>query len=158
VVGCARSRATLDTVLELNLADTVTDDPSAAAEGADLVMICTPIGAYRAIGERIGPALAPGATVSDVGSVKRAVISALQPVLPAGVQLVPGHPIAGTENSGPEAGFETLFEGRWVILTPPPGTDEAAVERVAELWRRCGSFIERMDPDHHDQVLAITSH
>jgi cyclohexadieny/prephenate dehydrogenase len=158
VVGCARSEATLRAIIELNLADSATDDPVAAATGADLVMICTPISAYRAIAERIAPALAPGAIVSDVGSVKRAVISALQPSLPTGVQLVPGHPVAGTENSGPEAGFETLFEGRWVILTPPPGTDETAVEKVAELWRRCGSYIERMDPDHHDQVLAITSH
>ena len=158
VVACARSEATRRTVLDLSLADSVTDDPAEAAKGADLVVLCTPIGAYQAIAERIGPVLSEGAIVTDVGSVKRTVIDVVRPHLPAGVHLVPGHPIAGTENSGPEAGFDALFEGRWVILTPPTGTDEAAVERVAELWRRSGCNIERMDADHHDQVLAITSH
>jgi cyclohexadieny/prephenate dehydrogenase len=158
MVGCARSEATRQTVLDLSLADTVTDDPAVAAEGADLVIICTPVGAYSEIARRIGPVLSPGAIVSDVGSVKRTVIDAIAPHLPAGVHLVPGHPIAGTENSGPESGFESLFEDRWVILTPPEGTDQAAIDRVAELWRRTGSNIEIMDADHHDQVLAITSH
>jgi cyclohexadieny/prephenate dehydrogenase len=158
IVGCARSEATRKTVMELNLADSVTDDPAEAVKGADLVVVCTPVGAYRAIAERMGPSLSPGAIVTDVGSVKRTVVDALGPHLPAGVHLVPGHPIAGTENSGPEAGFDTLFEGRWVILTPPPGTDPAAVDRIAALWRHGGSMIEIMDPDHHDQVLAITSH
>ena len=102
----------------------------------------------------IAPALAPGAIVSDVGSVKAAVIEALAPHLPAGVHLVPGHPIAGTEDSGPEAGFDSLFEGRWFLITPPAGTDPDAVERVAELWRRAGSMIAVMDAGHHD--LAIT--
>jgi len=158
VVACARSQATLDTVRALDLADSVTDDPAVAAEGADLVVICTPIGAYGAVAERIGPVLKPGCIVSDVGSVKRVVIQTLAPHLPEGVALVPGHPVAGTENSGPESGFDTLFEGRWTILTPPPGTDEAAVEKVAALWRHTGSLIDRMDAAHHDQVLAITSH
>ncbi|MBT5047638.1 MAG: prephenate/arogenate dehydrogenase family protein [Rhodospirillaceae bacterium] len=158
VVGCARSEATRQTVLDLKLADSVTDDPAKAASGADLVIICTPVGAYGAIAERIGPVLAPGAIVSDVGSVKRTVIDAIAPHLPDGVHLVPGHPIAGTENSGPDAGFDTLFENRWVILTPPEGTDQGAIDRVAALWRQTGSNIEIMDADHHDQVLAITSH
>ena len=158
VVACARSEATRGKVMSLGLADQVTDDAAEAADGADLVMLCTPVGAYRAIAATIAPRLKPGAIVSDVGSVKRAVIDHVLPALPEGVHLVPGHPIAGTEHSGPEAGFDTLFEGRWLILTPPPGTDEAAIERVAELWRRTGSTIERMDADHHDQVLAITSH
>jgi len=158
VVACARSEATRSKAMELGLADSATDDPAAAAADADLVVICTPIGAYGAIAERIGPVLKPGCIVSDVGSVKRVVIETVAPHLPAGVHLVPAHPVAGTENSGPEAGFDTLFEGRWTILTPAPGTDEAAVEKVAALWRQAGSLIDRMDAEHHDQVLAITSH
>ena len=132
--------------------------PHEAADGADLVVICAPVGAYAAIAEAIGPRLKPGAIVSDVGSVKQAAIEAIAPHLPPGVHLVPGHPIAGTENSGPEAGFETLFEGRWMLLTPPAGTDAAAIERVAELWRSTGSMIDILDAAHHDHVLAITSH
>jgi len=158
VVACARSEATRNTVMSLDLADSVTADPAEAADGADLVVLCTPVGAYGAIAKAIAPKLKPGAIVSDVGSVKSAVIRAVAPELPAGVHLVPAHPVAGTEFSGPEAGFDTLFEGHWLILTPPPGTDERAVERVAELWRSSGALIERMDADHHDQVLAITSH
>lgn len=158
VVGCARRAETRQTVLDLGLADMVTEDPAEAAKGADLVIICTPVGAYSAIAERIGPVLAPGAIITDVGSVKRTVIDAIQPHLPDNVHLVPGHPIAGTENSGPDAGFESLFEDRWVILTPPEGTDQGAIDKVAELWRCTGSNIEIMDADHHDQVLAITSH
>ena len=158
MVGCARSDSTRRAVIELGLADSATDDAAAAVKGADLVVLCTPVGAYQEIAGAIASNLKPGAIITDVGSVKRVAIDAIAPHLPEGVHLVPGHPIAGTENSGPEAGFDTLFEGRWLILTPPPGTEEAAVERVAELWRRTGSQIERMDPDHHDQVLAITSH
>ncbi|MBX6323417.1 MAG: prephenate/arogenate dehydrogenase family protein, partial [Rhodospirillaceae bacterium] len=123
-----------------------------------LVVVCTPIGVYAEVGRTIAPHLEAGAILTDVGSVKRAVIRDLGPLVPAGVHFVPGHPVAGTEHSGPEAGFAELFEGRWCILTPPPGTDPVAVERVAELWRRCGSQIEIMDPEHHDAVLAITSH
>ncbi|MFQ5784590.1 MAG: prephenate/arogenate dehydrogenase family protein [Alphaproteobacteria bacterium] len=158
VVACARSDETLAKARALDLADRFTNDPGAAAEGADLVMLCTPLGAYRAIGEAIGPRLAPGAIVSDVGSVKGAAIDILAPHLPAGVHLVPGHPVSGTEHSGPEAGFDTLFDGRWCILTPPPGSDPAAVERIAGLWRAAGMSIELMDAAHHDKVLAITSH
>jgi len=158
VVACARSDATLKTVTDLALADSVTKDPVEAVAGADLVVLCTPVGAYESIAKAIGPALKPGTIVTDVGSVKRMVIAAVTPHLPPGVSLVPGHPVAGTENTGPESGFETLFEDRWVILTPPPGTPAEATERVADLWRRTGSKIEIMDAGHHDQVLAITSH
>ncbi len=158
IVASARTQATLDKAIELGIADSVTTDPAEAADGADLVVICAPVGAYAAIAEAIGPRLKPGAIVSDVGSVKQAAIEAIAPHLPPGVHLVPGHPIAGTENSGPEAGFETLFEGRWMLLTPPAGTDAAAIERVAELWRSTGSMIDILDAAHHDHVLAITSH
>ncbi|MEE8203344.1 MAG: prephenate/arogenate dehydrogenase family protein [Alphaproteobacteria bacterium] len=158
VVVCARKKETLAKARELDLADTFTDDPGAAVEGADLVLLCTPLGAYRAIAEAIGPRLQAGAIVSDVGSAKGLTVRDVAPHLPAGVHLVPAHPVAGTEHSGPESGFDTLFEDRWCILTPPPGADEAAVERVAELWRRAGMMIERMDADHHDQVMALTSH
>ena len=158
VVGCARSRKTRDTVMALGLADEVTADAADAADGADLVVLCTPVGTYGEIAKAIAPRLKPGAIVSDVGSVKSSVIADVLPALPAGVHLVPAHPVAGTEFSGPEAGFDTLFEGHWLILTPPPGTDEAAIERVAELWRHTGSMIERMTAEHHDRVLAITSH
>ena len=158
VVACARTAATLEAAARLGIADTTTQNPAEAASGADLVVICAPIGSYGAIAKALAPALAPGTIVSDVGSVKRAVIDAVSPHLPAGVHLVPGHPIAGTEDSGPEAGFDTLFEGRWFLITPPEGTDPDAIERVAELWRRAGSLIAMMDAAHHDHVLAITSH
>ncbi len=158
IVGVARTAATRDAALRLGFVDEVTDDAAAAVAGADLVVLAVPLGAYRAIAEAIGPALAPGAIVTDVGSVKRSALADVAPHLPAHVQFVPGHPIAGTEHSGPEAGFDTLFVGRWCVLTPPPGTDPRAVERVAELWRRAGSNIEVMDAEHHDKVLAITSH
>ncbi|MBK1665539.1 cyclohexadienyl dehydrogenase [Rhodospirillum rubrum] len=144
--------------LALGLCDEAGEDAVAAVRGADLVMLCTPVGAGEAIARAIGPALAPGAIVSDVGSVKARVIEMIAPHLPAGVHLVPGHPVAGTEKSGPESGFAELFEGRWCILTPLPTTDARAVDKVAELWRRVGMVIETMDPDTHDKVLAITSH
>jgi len=158
IVAAARSRATLDKVVELGLADTVTDDLAEAVRGADLVVIATPLGAYRAVVQALAPALAPGTIVTDVGSVKACAIADVAPHLPVGVHFVPGHPVAGTEHSGPEAGFDTLFRNRWCILTPEPGTDPAAVERVAALWRAAGSTIEIMDARHHDQILAITSH
>jgi len=158
IVGHARTRTTRDKAVELGLIARAFANPAEAVKDADLVVFCTPIGAYAEIGQVIGPALKPGAIVTDVGSVKQAVIRDLGPVLPEGVHLVPGHPIAGTEHSGPESGFAELFDGRWTVLTPPPGTDEAAVEKVAELWRRCGSQVEIMEPAHHDMVLAITSH
>ena len=158
IAACARTDETLDKVLALGLADRVTKDPAEAADGADIVFVCAPVGSNGAIAEAIAPALKPGAIVTDVGSVKRAVIEAVAPHIPEGVHFVPGHPLAGTENTGPESGFDTLFEGRWCVLTPPEGTDPAAVETVAELWRRAGSQVDVIDPEHHDWVLAITSH
>ena len=158
IVGCARSQATRAKALELGLADAMFEDPGEAAEGADLVMLCTPLSAYAEVAEAMGPHLAPGTIVSDVGSVKQATIRDVGPQLPDGVHLVPGHPVAGTEHSGPEAGFAELFDDRWCILTPPPGTDGEAIEKVSAMWRACGSTIEFMEPAHHDKVLAITSH
>lgn len=158
IIACARQEATLEMVADLGIADRTTRDPAVAVKDADLVMVCTPMGAYKAIGEKIAGHLAAGAIVSDVGSVKGPVIDDLGPYIPDGVHLVPGHPVAGTEHSGPEAGFDTLFEGRWCILTPPSGTDPAAVERVGDLWRRAGMSVEVMEAAHHDKVLAITSH
>jgi cyclohexadieny/prephenate dehydrogenase len=158
VAGTARSRATRDKAMALGFLDSIHDEIGACVAGADLVVVCTPVGAYAEIAETMRPHLAPGAIVSDVGSVKQAAIRDFGPQIPEGVHLVPGHPVAGTEHSGPEAGFAELFQGRWCILTPPPGTQDAAVERVAELWRRAGSQVEIMDAAHHDRVLAITSH
>ena len=158
IAVCARKPETLAKASELGLADSLTDDPLEAVDNADLVVLATPIGAYGALAEAMAPGLKPGAIVTDVGSTKGSVIRAVAPHIPAGVHFVPAHPIAGTEHSGPEAGFDSLFEGRWCILTPPPGTDEQAVEAISALWRCAGSMIEKMDPAHHDQVLAITSH
>ena len=158
IAGAAQSRRTRDKALELGFVDSVHEAPGAAAASADLVVLCTPLGTYAEIGAAIRDHLAPGAIVSDVGSVKQAAIRDLGPLIPDGVHLVPGHPVAGTEHSGPEAGFAELFEGRWCILTPPPGTDEQAVERVRWLWQRAGSQVEIMEASHHDRVLAITSH
>lgn len=158
IAGAAKTEATRSKSLALGFVDEVFADPAEAVAGADLVMLCAPVGANHEIARRIAPALADGAIVSDVGSVKRAVIRDVAPNLPAGVHLVPGHPVAGTEYSGPEAGFAELFEGRWCILTPEPETDARAVERVTALWRHAGSMVEVMDAEHHDLVLAITSH
>jgi cyclohexadieny/prephenate dehydrogenase len=158
IVVNARTQTTLDRVGELGFADRVELDPAKAVEGADCVMLCAPVGAFAGLAEAIGPALAPGAVLTDVGSTKQSVIRDVGPFVPAGVHFVPAHPLAGTEHSGPDSGFTTLFQGRWTLLTPPPGTDEAAVEKIAELWRRCGSMVERMEPAHHDRVLAIVSH
>jgi cyclohexadieny/prephenate dehydrogenase len=158
VVTYDASPAVRAKALELGIVDDAPADVGQAVAGADLVMICTPVGAYAELAEAMAPHLAGGAIVSDVGSVKQAIIRDVSPHLPDGIHLVPGHPVAGTEHSGPEAGFAELFEGRWCILTPPPGTDAAAVDKVAALWRTIGSNTEVMDPQHHDQVLAITSH
>jgi cyclohexadieny/prephenate dehydrogenase len=158
IIGADASPAARAEVEELRLCDRVFANPAEAVRDADLVVICTPIGAYAEVGRTIQKHLMPGAILSDVGSVKQAVLRDLAPVVPEGVHFIPGHPIAGTEHSGPKAGFAELFQGRWCILTPPPDTDEAAVERLATLWRRAGSMVELMEPAHHDQVLAITSH
>ncbi len=158
IAVCARSAATLDKAAALGLADSTTSDPAQAVRGADLVVLCAPLGAYAGIAEAMAPGLKAGAIVTDVGSAKACVIADVGPHMPAGVHFVPGHPVAGTEQSGPEAGFAELFQGRHCILTPTPDTDEAAVERLAALWRQAGMRVERMSADHHDQVLALTSH
>jgi cyclohexadieny/prephenate dehydrogenase len=158
IVACARRRETLAVVRRLALADKTTDDPAEAVQGADLVVIATPLSAYAKIGRRIRPVLKPGAIVTDVGSVKEAAIQDLQPHLPAGVHFVPGHPVAGTEHSGPESGFAELFRDRWCILTPPPGAAPEPVAEVRRMWERFGMRVVTMSPVHHDKVLAMTSH
>jgi len=158
IVGTARTPETRAKALELGFIDRVEGDAAAAARDADLIILAAPVGANAALAEAIGPALKPGAIVTDVGSVKQAVIDAVAPHLPEGVHLVPAHPVAGTEESGPEAGFAELFEGRWCILTPPAGTDADAVARIKAMWRAVGSNVDEMEPRHHDMVLAITSH
>jgi cyclohexadieny/prephenate dehydrogenase len=158
IVGCAQSQATRDKAIELGFVDRVEADAGKAVEGADLVVICTPLGTYKVLGKAIAPHLKKGAILSDVGSVKEAALRELGPLVPEGAHFVPAHPVAGTEHSGPEAGFDTLFEERWCVLTPAKGTSTQAVERIAELWRRAGSKIEIMDAAHHDKVMAITSH
>jgi len=158
LVACDRSDAVLADVRELNLADSVTPDPADAVLDADLVLLCTPVGSYGALAERIAPHLKPGSILSDVGSVKQVVVRDVLPHMPAGVHLVPGHPVAGTEHSGPRAGFASLFEGRWAILTPLPDGDPAATARLRALWEGIGSKVAEMPADHHDRVLAITSH
>jgi cyclohexadieny/prephenate dehydrogenase len=136
----------------------VVETNAAAVAGADLVIVSIPVGACGEVAKEIGPYLAPGATVSDVGSVKGAVVRDMAPHLPGNVHFVPAHPVAGTEFSGPDAGFAELFVNRWCILTPPDGTDPAATEKLATFWRALGANVETMTPDHHDLVLAITSH
>ncbi len=154
----ARTQHTLDIATRLGLADSTSLDARKAVEGADLVVLSVPLGAYSSIARVIGSGVKPGAIVTDVGSVKECVIADVGPHLPEGVHLVPGHPVAGTEHSGPEAGFAELFAGRYCILTPPPGTDPTAIETVTALWRQAGMIIETMSAQHHDRVLAITSH
>ena len=158
VAGTARSAATRARVEELGIVDSVHDDPISCVAEADIIVLCAPLGAYSDLGAAVAPHLKPGAVLTDVGSVKQAVIRDLGPLVPEGVHLVPAHPVAGTEHSGPDAGFAEMFEGHWCIVTPPPESNQAAVERVSELWRRAGMKIEIMDPHHHDLVLAITSH
>jgi cyclohexadieny/prephenate dehydrogenase len=158
ITGAARSEATRATAERLELCDAVYADPAEAVAGADLVILCTPVGTFGAIAESIRPALKEGAILSDVGSVKGAVVNAVGPHVPAGVHFIPGHPVAGTEHSGPESGFAELYDGRWCILTPLPDADTEAVARLRQFWEGCGSLVEIMTPEHHDQVLAITSH
>ncbi len=158
-VACwSRSAATRNAARRLKICDSVHDRLIDAVKDADLVVLCAPIGANAELAAAIRPALKKGATVSDVGSVKQAVIRDAGPHIPPGVHFIPGHPVAGTEHSGPEAGFADLFRQRWCILTPPPGTDAAALKRLAGFWQAMGSRVEIMDPAHHDRVLAITSH
>jgi cyclohexadieny/prephenate dehydrogenase len=158
IVANARSARTLQRVRELGIADRIEADPAMAVAGADCVILCSPVGTFAGLAAAIAPHLSPGAILSDVGSTKQSVIRDVGPLVPEGVHFVPAHPLAGTEHSGPDAGFTTLFQGRWTLLTPPPGTDADAVEKVAELWRRCGSMVEVMDAAHHDRVLAMVSH
>jgi len=158
IVACARRAETLDAVRRLNLADKTTDDPVAAVAGVDLVVLATPLSAYAEIAAQIAPALKPGAIVTDVGSVKEAVIRDVAPALPKGVHFVPGHPVAGTEHSGPEAGFAEMFHDRWCILTPLPDGDPAALAKITALWRMAQMKVVTMPADHHDRVLAVTSH
>ena len=152
------SPAALDRAAALRLGDEISASSAEATAGADLVIFCVPVGANEAVAREVAPALKAGAIVSDVGSVKGAVIAAIAPHLPPSVALVPAHPVAGTEQSGPDAGFATLFLNRWCILTPPDNTDPDAVERVSAFWRAIGSNVEVMSAAHHDLVLAITSH
>ena len=145
-------------VREIGIADAVEDDIADAVKTADLVIICTPVGVCGEVAKQIAPHLKPGAIISDVGSVKGAVVAQVAPHLPAQVLFVPAHPIAGTEFSGPDAGFATLFCNRWCILTPPANADADAVARLDDFWTRIGAKVERMSPAHHDKVLALTSH
>ena len=158
IVACARQPETLAAVERLELADERTHDPAQAADGADLVVIATPLSAYAEIGRRIAPALKQGAILTDVGSVKEVVVRELGPHVPQGVHFVPGHPVAGTEHSGPEAGFAELFRDRWCVLIPLPETPLEAVAQVGGMWEAAGMRVVTMTAAHHDRVLAMTSH
>ncbi|GAB1717188.1 MAG: prephenate dehydrogenase [Nitrobacter sp.] len=158
IVVTARSAKTRARVMELGIADRVAETNAEAADGADLVILCIPVGACGAVAQEIASHLKPGTIVSDVGSVKGAIVRDMAPHLPAGVHFVPAHPVAGTEHSGPDSGFAELFVNRWCILTPPEGTDAAAVDRLRAFWTAIGARVETMTPEHHDLVLAITSH
>jgi cyclohexadieny/prephenate dehydrogenase len=158
IVATARSPATRARVVELKFADRVTATNAEAVAGADLVIVCVPVGRSGDVAAEIGPHLAHGAMVSDVGSVKAAVVAAMSPHLRPDIHFIPAHPVAGTEHSGPDAGFAELFVNRWCILTPPEGADPAAVARLAAFWQALGANVETMSPEHHDLVLAITSH
>jgi cyclohexadieny/prephenate dehydrogenase len=158
IAGHAKSAATRDKAIALGLCDSIYETAAAAARDADLVILCAPVGACGEIAREIAPALKPGAILTDVGSVKAAIVRDVGAHVPQAVHFVPGHPIAGTEQSGPESGFAELFTGRWCILTPPPGSEAEAVAKLEEFWRACGSNVEIMTAEHHDLVLAITSH
>ncbi|WP_341862502.1 prephenate/arogenate dehydrogenase family protein [Gymnodinialimonas sp. 57CJ19] len=158
IVGTARSAETRAIAAEIDLCDRITDTMAEAVAGADLVVLAVPVGAMAAVAAEIAPHLAKGATVTDVGSVKQAVVDAVGPHLPAHVHFVPGHPLAGTEYSGPHSGFAELFENRYVLLTPQPDTDTTATARLRALWEGCGALVEEMEPERHDLVLAVTSH
>lgn len=158
VVGCDTSPRVRNVVEALEIVDEAVADPGEAVAEADLVVLAVPMSAYDAIGRAMARELAPGTIVTDVGSVKRSAVQALTQHIPVGAHFIPGHPIAGTEYSGPEAGFAELFDGRYVLLTPLPGTESAALDRLTALWQACGAIVESMEPAHHDHVLGITSH
>ncbi|ALG89304.1 MULTISPECIES: prephenate/arogenate dehydrogenase family protein [Actibacterium] len=158
IVGTARSAQTRQVAQEIGLCDRVVETAAEAVKDADLVVLAVPVGVMGAVAEEIGPHLKPGATVTDAGSVKRAVIEAVAPHIPEGVHFIPGHPLAGTEHSGPRSGFAELFDNRWCLLVPAEGTDPQAIARLRRLWEAMGAHVDEMDPDHHDLVLAVTSH
>ncbi len=158
IVGHARSAETRQTALEIGLVDEVFDTAAEAVKGADLVVFCVPVGVMGQLAAEVAPHLEQGATVTDVGSVKGAVIKAIAPHIPEGVHFIPGHPLAGTEHSGPRAGFASLFHNRWCLLTPLEGTDPQALDRLRRLWTEMGANVDEMDAAHHDLVLAVTSH
>jgi cyclohexadieny/prephenate dehydrogenase len=158
IVATARSEATRKRVVELGIADQVVETNAEAVKDADLVIVCIPVGASGPVAAEIAAHLKPGAIVSDVGSVKGTVLKDMAPHIPAGVHLIPAHPVAGTENSGPDSGFAELFVNRWCILTPPEGADAAAVANLNAFWTTLGANVENMTAEHHDLVLAITSH
>ena len=158
IAGYTHRPETLEKARAVGFADSLHDTLEPAVRDADLVVLATPVGVFGALAQDMRPLLKPGAILSDVGSVKTAVVRDVGPFVPDGVHLIPAHPIAGTEHSGPEAGFAELFDGRWCILTPPPGVDAQALAQLKSFWQRIGSHVEIMDPKHHDLVLAITSH
>ncbi|HEY0124664.1 MAG TPA: prephenate/arogenate dehydrogenase family protein [Rhizobium sp.] len=158
VVISTRSAETLKRAEELQLGDRYTPSSAEAVKDADLVIVSVPVGASESVAKEIAAYLKPGAIVTDVGSTKASVIAQMQPHMPANVHFIPGHPLAGTEKSGPDAGFAGLFEGRWCIFTPISGTDEAAIKKLRHFWEALGSRVDEMDPEHHDKVLAIVSH
>lgn len=157
IVGTARSVETRDVARELGFCDRIVDTAAEAVDGADLVVLAVPVGAMDGVASEIGPKLGEGATLTDVGSVKRAVIETVAPHLPDHVHFIPGHPLAGTEHSGPRSGFAELFDNRWCILIPN-GTPQAATDRLTAFWQGLGANVDVMDADHHDLVLAVTSH
>ncbi len=158
VVVSTRSAETLKRAEELELGTSYALSAADAVEGADLIIVSVPVGASEAVARQIAPHLKPGAIVTDVGSTKASVIAQMAPHMPKSVHFIPGHPLAGTEKSGPDAGFTGLFQGRWCIFTPLPGTDAAALAKLKAFWEALGSKIDEMDPEHHDKVLAIVSH
>lgn len=158
VTGFARSEETRQTARRIGLCDRVCDTVQDAVQDADLIVLCVPVGVMGDVARDIAPVLKPGATISDVGSVKRSVIDAVAPHLPKDVHFIPAHPLAGTEHSGPESGFATLFDNRWCLLVPLPNSDANAVKRLRDFWMGIGSNVDEMDADHHDLVLAVTSH
>jgi len=158
IVAADNNPEACEIIRELGLADEVTEDIGPSVEGSDLVVICVPVGSVEGVAEEIGPYLKAGALITDIASVKRAVIDAIVPNIPKNVVYIPSHPVAGAEFSGPESGFPEIFENRWWIITPTPDTDIANIEHFTRFFEALGSRVEIMDPDHHDLVLGITSH
>jgi cyclohexadieny/prephenate dehydrogenase len=158
IAGHAQSAKTRAVAKQISLTDSVWETAREAAKDADLVILCVPVGACGTVAQEISGVLKPGAILTDVGSVKSAIFRDVSPHVPKGVHFIPGHPIAGTEQSGPKAGFAEIFDGRWCVLTPPRNADKRAVQQLEAFWRQCGSNVEIMDVEHHDLVLAITSH